>query len=396
MISVNDAKNKVEGHTPVLETETVQIQESLGRFLAEDVYTNIPSPVFDNSAMDGFAISSRDINEKGEATFEIVGVQKAGRKLDLSIGAGQAVKIMTGAPMPEGADTVVMRESSREDGSKVHLSRILAGSNVRKKGEEIKAGDCLFKKGSHLTERSIGLFASFGIDQVKVTKRPTVDIIVTGDELVKPPGELKLGQIYESNGSLLQASLKHRAQSQIYYCQDDPEELYRLMDRRSSNANVVLLSGGVSVGDFDYTKTVLQDLGVEEVFWRVAQKPGKPLYFGKKDQTLFFGLPGNPVSSWFCFHLYVLPCLIKMQGGPFSIPTFTGFVDANTNPDKKRTTFARGRYVNREGKVEVSLVSGQGSHMLGGLAKANCLVEIPSGDSLLPEKSQVKVYPIDV
>ena len=320
MIPLNEAIDTVLAAVRPLGAEHVELLDALGRTAATEVVSPEPVPSFDNSAMDGFAVAAVDLSDStagptGEGLV-IVDELPAGRVATRPLARGQAVRIMTGAPLPAGADTVVQVEHTREHDGRVVVERAPEpGSNVRLAGEDVRPGDVVLPAGALVGPAEVGLLASIGVHRLRVARRPRVAILATGSELV-PVGEpLKPGQIHNSNSMTAYGQTLAAGAEPVLLgiARDDPDETRRLI-ARALDEDVTITSGGVSVGDFDFVKAVEDELGVERLFWRVATKPGKPVVFGRRGDHLVFGAPGNPVAAMVSFELYVRPALLALQG----------------------------------------------------------------------------------
>ncbi len=397
MMSVQEAKKKVREVLFCLPRVRLPLEKALFRVLAQDIRAPICLPLYDNSAMDGFALRSEDTGSASSEhplSLKIMGTQKAGDPPTLKIKSGELVRIMTGATIPKGADAVVMKERVEEKEGKIFISTpVLRGNNIRKRGEEIQKGSLILPAGTFLNSRSLGLLANLGLKKIPVRKTPKVSLIITGSELVSASQKRRHGQIYDSNSPLLLAALReiHLKASFVKRVKDDEEKLKRILEEAFQKTEVVLVVGGVSVGDYDFSKQVFRRLGVKTIFWSVAQKPGKPLFFGKKGRRLLFGLPGNPVSAWVCFHEYVIPALLGLQGSfEFSSKPFQAILEKAVKPDFTKTLFLRGNFQSHNGQAKVEAFTGQGSHMLKSLAEANCLIQIPPQKDFLTPGSRVE------
>jgi len=319
MISVRDALDRVLDGLPRLGSEQVALTGARARVLAADIVAPHDVPPFRNSAMDGYAVRSADVATAGAARavrLRVLETVAAGSVASGPVGAGTAIRIMTGAPMPDDADAVVKVEDTREAGEAVEIhAAVGAGTNVRHSGEDVRAGETVLGPGRMLRPADIGLIASLGVAMVRVVRRARVAIIATGDELVDVGEPLGPGQIVNSNAYTLAAAVEEAGGEPLLMgiVRDRPE-LIRAAFASAITADMVLSTGGVSVGSFDFVRRILGELGYQERFWKVAQKPGKPLTFGCCGHTPVFGLPGNPVSSLVCFYLYVLPALRTMMG----------------------------------------------------------------------------------
>jgi molybdopterin molybdotransferase len=316
MISFAEARDIINNRVCLLAPRQVSLLEASGLVLAEDVHAQASVPNFAQSAMDGYAITFSDYLQKRPLT--IAGKIAAGDDEQLQVARGQAVRIFTGAPVPATTDTVVMQEkTSIEDGKLIiHDEQLQSGSNVRLKGTDIQQGALALTKGTVLSAGAIGFLSSAGIATVKVFPRPRVHIIVTGKELQQPGLPLKHAQVYESNAVMLQSALKQMTieDATVSRAGDDAQEIEILIDNALSGADLVLVTGGVSVGEYDFVVQAAEAAGVKRLFHKVKQKPGKPIYTGTKDNKLLFGLPGNPASVLTCFYIYVAPAIERMIG----------------------------------------------------------------------------------
>lgn len=404
MISVAEAKGLIADSVLQLDAVEVKLMEGLGRCLAEDIFSPIDMPGFAQSAMDGYAFSWRGYEEFGK--MEIVGEVAAG-----AAEAGprpapyQAVRIFTGAPVPEGFDTVLMQEkaSVRDGMLEVLDPDLICGRNVRLAGSEIAKGSLAMKKGTILSAAGIGFLASLGLEKLVVVREPRVTLIVTGDELQQPGLPLGFGQVYESNSQLLQAAFLHLrfSQPKIVYAKDDLAGLTESIRLAMLDSDMIVLTGGVSVGDYDFVVPAAEAAGTTSVFHKIKQKPGKPMFFGVKDcgvdaktdldapkQTVVFGLPGNPASVLSCFYQYVLTALEVASGCSVSLKVKTAtFIDGyKKNPGL--THFLKGIY--SDGVVQ--LLGAQESYRLSSFSVANCLIEIPEEGSEIAAGASVLVH----
>ena len=390
MIPFNKAKNIVQSHLFQLGNESVALNDSSGRILTEDVAASMPSPRFDNSAMDGFAVCAADTigaSQENPIELKMVSISSAGSPSGVVIDPGECAQCMTGAAIPKGADAVVMVEdtSGFTDNKKVQIMiETTPGKHIRMKGEEIKKGDVLIQKGTQITPGEIGTLATFGIDKVSVANKPRIAIFGTGNELVEPGNTLEPGQIYNSNLYVF-ADLAEKAGAEVVMrdvIQDDKASLRHFLSDALDLCDVVISSGGVSMGRYDYVRKIFMDLGVKEHFWKVAQKPGKPLFFGTGQDTLIFGLPGNPVSSYIGFIEWVLPALETIMGKNES-ELLTGKLTESfpREPVKKRFLF--GKVWIENGQLVCRPASKVGSHMLTSSLDANCILAAEPGDGIL-------------
>ena len=361
-------------------SEIVPLIEAVGRVLSEPVVAPHDVPSFANSAMDGFAVRADDVSSPG-AVLEILEDVAAGQTASVSVGEGQAIKIMTGAPMPEGADTVVRVEDTSEDGGKVTVSTAPGkGNSVRPPGGDVTAGTTVFEAGVRLTPAHIGTLATIGMVSPAVARRPRVAVMSTGDELVPPETEaLEPGMIRDSNRPMLLALVEEAGSEAIDMGRipDDADALRSALGRAAAEADLIVTSGGVSMGEYDVTKMVLRD-EADVDFFSVAMKPGKPQGFGIVADTPFFGLPGNPVSVLVSFEQFVRPALLSMQGAQALLRTrVTGVAGEELRSDPVKEEFIRVRFVGSEIPPRVVQTGGQGSHVLSGAANADAFAVLP-------------------
>ncbi len=402
MISFQKAKLIIKKHLFTLETEQVHLRESGGCVITQDVIATFPSPLFDNSAMDGFAVRSKDTygaSPDNPVLLKLAGVSSAGTPSDVSLKEGECIQCMTGAKIPDGADAVIMVEdTSGFSGSEFVQIMVesFPGKHVRYQGEEIKKGEILIQKGTNLSPSEIGTCATFGYDNLMVFKKPKVAIFGTGDELVEPGNQLGEGQIYNSNLYVL-SELAIRAGTEVILrevIKDDLSSLRTFLLEAINSCDIVISSGGISMGKHDYVRDVFIELGVEEHFWKVAQKPGKPLFFGTGHNTLIFGLPGNPVSSYIGFMEWVWPVINTMTGQPAPTP-LTGILKKPFPIEKVKHRFLFGKAWIENGQLVCEPTPKVGSHMLTSSLKTNCILGAPQGErSLQPgEKITVHILP---
>ncbi|MDX6651091.1 MAG: molybdopterin molybdotransferase [Solirubrobacteraceae bacterium] len=381
---------------PPLEDEAVAVEDALGRVLAEAVAAQADVAPFANSAMDGWAVRA------GPAARElrVVDESRAGRPATRAVGEGEAIRISTGAPVPEGAESVVPVEHAREtDGAVVLEREATPGANIRQAGEDLRAGTEVLARGTVLRAGELGAAVAAGRAAMRCTRRPRVAVVVTGDELVAPGATLGPGQIHNSNATML-AALAAAAGAEVVASPgnavgDDRAETEAALAAALEVADVVLVSGGVSVGPHDHVKPALQALGVQERFWRVALKPGKPVWFGARGRTLVFGLPGNPVSAAACFVLFARPALRALQGADPLPPPLSARLaqDVKRSPDREQAVRVR-LASGPDGALEARPTGPQGSHMLSSLVGADGLALIPPGTSPLPAGELVAVEPM--
>jgi molybdopterin molybdotransferase len=390
MISVQEAKKFIDDTVNSLGAISLPLQQAAGLVLAEDVYATIDIPAFPQSSMDGYAISYE--GWKKYKQLKIVGEIAAGDSKSLILSPGNAVRIFTGAAVPAGADTVIMQEKTTiENGElKIEDDNLQIGNSVRPKGSEIKANELALEKETVLSPAAIGFLNGIGIIEVKVYPSPSITIIITGNELQEQGKPLQYGQVYESNSFSLKAALKqlHIDSVQILYANDKPEITTATLKKALDEGDVVLLTGGISVGDHDFVLQAANECGVEKLFHKVKQRPGKPLYFGKKENKLVFGLPGNPSSVLTCFYQFVIPALEKLTKRKTSLQRIIVPLKRPFKKNTGLTHFLKGFY---DGKTATAL-DAQESYRLSSFAKANCLIEIPEQTTSLNEGELVDVY----
>jgi molybdopterin molybdotransferase len=366
-----------------LPAEHVDVRGARGRFLAAAARAASDLPPFDSSAMDGYAVRAADTPGR----LRVAGHSAAGHPADADVQAGEAIEISTGAVVPAGADAVVQVERVTVHGGEIEAESVEAGTSIRPRGGDTRRGDVVADAGLSLGPSQLGALAAAGVATVECARRPRAVVLPTGSELRPPGSELALGQIYESNSVLLAAQLASAGvEADVRTPAVDDEATLRAALEHALEADVLLTSGGVSVGPHDLVRTLLAELGVEEVFWGVAVRPGKPLFFGVRDTTLVFGLPGNPVSTLVGFELFVRPALAALQGaadpGPHYLPgRLARAVTRNPGRDDLMRAVATGD--------ELEPLSGQESHMIVRAAAANALVHIPRGDGELERGAHV-------
>jgi molybdopterin molybdotransferase len=385
--TIDDAVALVLAEARFLGAEDVPVVEAAGRVLAEDARAAVDLPPFPSSAMDGYAVRAADTPGR----LALVDHSAAGAPASRTVGAGEAIGISTGAVVPEGADAVVPVEVTRREGETVEVDNVASMENIRPQGGDVRADDVVVERGTLLGPPQLGALAAVGLASVACGRRPRVAVLPTGSEL-RPPGEpLGPGQIYESNSTLLAAQLRSAGAEPVVLAPvADDEVATRAALAEGLRHDVLVSSGGVSMGEHDLVRRALAELGAREVFWRVAVKPGKPVSFGVAGTTLVFGLPGNPVSSLVAFELFVRPALRLLQGATSPAPRFRpGCLGRSVRRDVDRDQLLRARS-RLDGDASVlDPVSGQDSHMIGRAASADALVLVPRGEGELAAGSSV-------
>jgi molybdopterin molybdotransferase len=379
LISHREAVRLVLENAPRLPVVRTPLEEARGLTLAEDLWARFDSPPFDNSAVDGYALRSRDA--VASRTFRVVDEAPAGRPAREKVGEGEAIKIFTGGVIPEGADMVVMVEDTSGWGKEFELKKaVLPGNNVRRRGEDVRRGEVILRAGTEVGAPEIALAATQGYGRLPVNRRPKITIISTGTELVEPgTRDLSPGEIFDSNSfALLAQALDAGADARrLYAASDDAEVLRGAMEEALSSADVVVTSGGVSVGERDLVKDALLNLDVEQVFWGIKLKPGKPVFFGTREDACFFGLPGNPVSAMVCFELFVRPALMRMMGREDKRrPRIEVYFDEDVKNKFDRMHAMRVRLSRTEKGWRAESVGAQGSGLVSSLTKADALALI--------------------
>lgn len=398
LLSVDEAKLKIMDSVAVITgQEKLAIRSTLNRVLATDIQSTINVPPYDNSAMDGYAIRHSDLKSGSEVGLTLAGESFAGKPFTGTMQSGQTIRIMTGAVIPDGADTIVMQEHARTDDGKVFFaSTHNKGDHVRRIGEDMKCGDTILTSGHKITPAELGLLASLGIPEVKVMRKIRVAFFSTGDELRSVGENLQEGQIYDSNRYTLYGMLKRLDVDIIDMgvIADRREDVRQAFQEASSIADAVITSGGVSVGEADFVKDTLEEMG-QVNFWRVAMKPGKPLAIGNINGAAFFGVPGNPVSAMATFYQFVQPALKKMMGISQQFNTLI-HVSCISHLKKApgRLEYQRGILsYNNEGELVVSSTGVQGSHILTSMSRANCFIILPADNAGINPGERVQIQP---
>jgi molybdopterin molybdotransferase len=401
MISFDEALNNILSHIHALGLEKVSLLESLGRVIAEDIYANRDIPPLDNSAMDGYALKFEDVQKASPdhpVRLEVIEDLPAGFISKKKLEKGKAIRIMTGAPIPKGADAVIpVEETKKEDGSVLIFKAAVLGENIRKSGEDVKKSDRVISKGDTIRPAEVGMLASVGRSFVSVYQKPLVAILCTGDELVDVDGELDEVKIISSNSYTLAAQVKDcgAIPVQLGIAKDRKKEIEEKL-RQGIRADVLISSAGISVGDYDFVKEVMKNLGMEMVFWKVAMRPGAPLAFGTIGEKPVFGLPGNPVSSMISFEQFVRPSLLKMMGHrQLFRPVIEAILKEEIRKISGRRYFIRGSVSFEKDQYFVTTTGEQGSGILRSMVKANGLIIIPEDQEIARAGDKVKVQLLD-
>lgn len=404
MVTYSQALEEILQCAGPLPSEEVNLEDSLRRVLSEPVRSTIDLPLFNNSAVDGYGVLVQDLIEASDdkpVALKLTGEIAAGIHDSLpEVNPGQCVRILTGAQTPGTAEAVVMKEFCRlensDGGQTVWVSRSTRiGENIRLQGEEIEAGATVLPAGTTITPPVLGLLASLGQCRLAVHRLPSVAVISTGDELREPGQDLALGQIYNSNSYALKAALNAIGINSVsrHHCLDNRQATKEVLAKALAEDDIIITAGGVSVGEYDYVKEVLEELGVTTRFWKIAIKPGKPVYFGVYNEKLVFGLPGNPVSALVTFQLFVKPALLKLLGNKAEPQkTMPARLARNLKKKAGRLDFVRGKMsCGEDGIISAMPVTGQESHMLSGLANADCLLHFDQELEFLPEGEKITI-----
>ena len=393
ILSLADAQAAVLARVRPLESETLPLAEAAGRYLAQPAKAVVDLPPFRSSAMDGYALRSADTPGRLPVVFRIAAGAPAERPLE----SGEAMGIATGGLVPDGADAVVQHERVVESDNSIAVEQIVAqGANIREPGRDVAARAVVVEAGTRLGAAQVGALAAAGVAEVACSRRPRVAILATGSELREPGSALGPGEIYESNGVMLTAQLS-AAGAEVTRLEPvaDDEAAHRRALEHGLEFDALVTSGGVSVGPHDLVRRIETELGVEEVFWRVAVRPGKPVSFGLRDRTLVFGLPGNPVSSLVGCELFVKPALAALQGASEPGPRFAaGRLSTTVSRNAARDDLLRARSQPTDDGVVLEPVAGQESHMIVRAAEADALVLIPRGNGELAAGSAVRYLPL--
>ncbi|MBP9090870.1 molybdopterin molybdotransferase MoeA [bacterium] len=422
MLTYEQALKAILDNCQPLSRETISLGNSLRRVIAEPIKANFDLPQFNNSAVDGFGVLVEDLigaSPTNPATLTIIGEVSAGANPSLGnssarLNPGQCIRILTGAPVPADVEAIVMKEvcqtqeplqKKENDQKQASQPETIAvststriGENIRLQGEEIEAGATVLQPGTRISPPVLGLIATLGVSELSVYRTPRVAVISTGDELIEPGLPIAEGQIYNSNSYALVAALNALGVTEVqrFHAKDNRAETSKVLQEALDFADIVISAGGVSVGEYDFIKEVCEEQGVETIFWRIAIKPGKPVYFGvnrsAKAGQLVFGLPGNPVSALVTFNLFVRPAIARMQAASTTNRHFQAKAARHLKKKAGRLDFVRGK-LSLDNSIEISAMPtvGQESHMLTGLAKADCLMHFARELEFLPEGEYIKV-----
>ncbi len=398
-ISVAEATSRILAAVkPISQVESVNLRAALGRVLAENVESRVQVPNHTNSAMDGYAFSGADVNDRGIRTLTVVGTSFAGKPFRGTVASGQCIRIMTGGVMPAGTDTVEMQERMTVEGEQATLTTdIKIGANVRRAGEDLEVGDVAIPAGTRVGPVHLGLAASLGFAELRVYRRPRVAFFSNGDELRSVGEPLGLGEVYDSNRYTLFGMLEDAGAEMVDLgvVRDDPDAIRKVFADAASCADMVITSAGASVGDADYVQDTLQSLGAV-TFWKVAVKPGRPLSFGNLGDAMFFGLPGNPVSVLVTFDVFVRPALRRLSGEEQGQVAIRMRVPAAENLKKRpgRMEYQRGILSQDEdGRTVVRSTGDQGSGILHSMSVANCYIILPDMSEGVAAGELVDVQP---
>jgi molybdenum cofactor synthesis domain-containing protein len=390
MIKVEEAIAIIEANSTKMPVELISVHKALGYVLAEKVLSPINMPPFRQSAMDGYAFIHSIKHQ-----YDVVGISQAGDHSNIKLKPNEAIRIFTGAFVPDAADTVVMQEHVMANKDSILIATMPPKlSNVRPKGEQIGKDEVVFEAGTLITPAAIGFLASLGITEIEVYKKPKVAVLVTGNELVKPGKNLKKGKIFESNSVMLEAALQTIGikKTKVYRVKDNLKATKQALKSILKKFDVVLISGGISVGDYDFVKEALLQNNVKELFYKINQKPGKPMFFGSKNETLVFALPGNPASSLTNFYIYVSPAVKNKMGfSEIHKPKVVRKLNAAITNNTGKTLFLKARY----DETNVTVLNGQSSAMLNTFAIANSLLILPQDVEEYKKNQLVTLLPID-
>lgn len=391
MITVEQAKQiLLENVTQLTEPVTLKVTDALGYKLAEDIIATLDLPPFNQSNVDGYAVNFSDTKEKN---WKVISEIKAGDEASIQLNTGEAIRIFTGAMVPENATAVIMQEKINRSDDRINYleAELLKNEHIRKKGSQIKAGELAVPKGTIITPAVIGFITSLGINDIVVYRKPRITLVITGNELQAAGMDLLQGKVYESNSSSLSAAISAMGLhlEQILFVKDDKLRLSKTIEAAFKNSDLLLISGGISVGDYDFVNEVLTENRTEALFYKIAQKPGKPLYFGKNKQCFVFGLPGNPASALTCFYEYVYPCLKLMQGRVNCFLSQLEIVSESDIPKKKGLA----NFLKAQVKgSSVLVLDGQESFKTRVFAETNAFIYLSSEKESIKTGEMVEVH----
>ncbi len=391
MISVEEAYSLILKNAKVLKPSTSSLSDALGSVVAKTILSPIDLPLFNQSAMDGYAFLYSDYANKKQ--IKIIGEVAAGKAFDKQLISGQGVRIFTGANVPVGADTVVMQEKAavKDNALVITDTAISKGANIRKTGSQIKRGQIALPKGSLITPGGVGYLAAMGITTMATFPQPKITVVVTGSELKKPGKPLIKGEIYESNSFALESALKSIGINvhKVISIPDSFKQTVTVLRRAINDSDLILVTGGISVGKYDFVGAALTELGVKNIFYKIKQKPGKPLFFGKNDETLVFGLPGNPAAVLSCFYEYVYPAINAMCGKKDVFLRKVKLAITVDYPKKSGLSFF---LKGKTSEFTVTPLDGQESYILSSFAVADCLIYLPAEAEAIKAGEMVEVH----
>ncbi len=397
MISYPQALKSVLQNVISLKSVNIQLKDALHQVVSKDILAPFSSPAFDNSAMDGFAINTFDFKDKTPIKLKCIGESRAGQPYNGSLKRGDCIKCMTGAVIPNGANAVIKVEDSSGFESKIveFYTIPVENLNIRKKGEEVVKGKVIVKKATKITPEMMGVLTHFGITEFEAYEKINVHLITTGDEVVENKNEINTGSVFNSNAGTLKQLLKMNHCNVIHsHVSDDKQEMVDLLSNFNKDVDLIITTGGISMGEFDFVKEAFAESNIKEVFWKVAQKPGKPLYFGKSGKTVVFGFPGNPVSAIMCFYIYINPFIAKILGLKTQTE-FYGKLSEPFNSDKKKYRFLFGEFwIDEVGNVKCKPSKKTGSHMLTSTTNANCILSTPPSNRVLTTDDLINITPL--
>lgn len=387
LISIDDALALIQSTPSALTVEQLPLTECLNRYLAQDVYSGVDLPTFSQSAVDGYAICSSSENLQ-DSVFEVIGEIKAGSELDHQLLQGQAIRIFTGGKIPIGTTHVARQEIVKiESNNKIRLvEHIQQQADIRFAGEEIQLGQKIAECGQKINIGALAALSMIGVRSIAVYRLPKVAVLVTGDEVAETPEDLKAGKVFDANGPLLKAWFEdYGIEVNILHIADESQRVTQCFNQLKQQYDVIITTGGVSVGDYDFVRPCSFDAGFEQIFWKVKQKPGKPLFFAQyiedEHRCFLLGLPGNPAAVYVCMQIYGKVLLDALQNQDQSANWFSGTLTHELKSDA-RERFLRMQAYYEHGQLKLKSLAKQQSHMLSNLMQANCLVRVPANTKL--------------